>query len=64
LKAPKPIVAVCWRAGLSMRFALLLQQQLGQVQPTELLYPRGGTDYPLTKDELLWQLNFLGLKAR
>ena len=63
MKTGKPIVALCWRAGLTMRFALQLQKELGQVQARDLLYPRGGTDYPLTKDELIWQLEFLGLKA-
>ena len=63
MKAPKPIVALCWKAELTMRFALQLQKELGRVSAKELLYPRGGTDYPMTKDELIWQLEFLGLKA-
>lgn len=63
MQAPKPIVALCWRAGLSMRLALQLQRDLAQIPPKELIYPKGGTDYPLTRDELLWQLDFLGLKA-
>jgi uncharacterized protein (DUF2336 family) len=64
VKAPKSIVAICWKAGLSMRFALQLQQELGRVQPQDLLYPKGGTDYPLTKQEMEWQLDFLGLKPK
>jgi uncharacterized protein (DUF2336 family) len=64
LKAPKPIVALCWRASLSMRFALQMQQTLGQVQPAELLYPKGGTDYPLSVKDMEWQLEFLGLKKK
>ncbi len=63
MKAPKPIVALSWKAGLSMRFALQLQKEMGMVAAQELLYPRGGTDYPLTDDEILWQLEFLGVKA-
>jgi len=63
LKAPKPIVALCWKAELSMRTAFELQKNIGQVPPKELLYPRGGTDYPLSEEEILWQLDFLGLKA-
>jgi uncharacterized protein (DUF2336 family) len=63
MKAPKSIVALCWRAGLSMRFALQLQKEMGQILPKDLIYPRGGTDYPLTNDELVWQLEFLGLEA-
>lgn len=64
LKAPKPIVALAWHAGLSMRTALLLQKEMGHVRSQELIYPRDGTDYPLTDDEINWQLEFLGLKAK
>jgi uncharacterized protein (DUF2336 family) len=62
MKAPKPIVALCWHTGLSMRLALRLQQEVAQVPYKELLYPRGGTEYPLSEKEMLWQLDFLGLK--
>ncbi len=63
LKAPKSIVALCWKAGLSMRFALQMQQDLGHLQPQDLIYPKDGTDYPLTRKEMEWQLDFLGIKA-
>ena len=63
LKAAKPMVALSWKAGLSMRMALRLQQELAGIQPRELLYPRDGTDYPLSEDELNWQLDFLGVQA-
>jgi uncharacterized protein (DUF2336 family) len=62
-QAPKSIVALCWKAGLSMRVALQMQRDIGQVPPKELIYPKGGIDYPFTRDELIWQLEFLGLKA-
>ncbi len=63
LKTGKPIVALTWRAKLSMRFALRLQKEIGHVQPKDLVYPRDGTDYPLTHDEMVWQLDFLGIEA-
>lgn len=62
LKSPKPIIALCWRAGLPMRLALRLQQDIGQVPLKALIYPRGGIEYPLTDEEMLWQLDFLGLR--
>ena len=62
LHAARPVVALAWRAGLSMRFALRLQKELGQVQPRDLINPREGTDYPLTREELFWQLDFFGIK--
>ena len=64
LRAAKPVVALSWQAKLSMRFALRLQKELAQVQPKDLIYPREGTDYPLTHDELVWQLDFFGIKPR
>lgn len=62
MKAPKPIVSLSWAAGLSMRFALQLQKTVGQVQPKEMIYPKDGEGYPLSEDEIQWQLDFLGLK--
>ena len=59
----RPVVALSWKAGLSMRMALRLQQELALVPPKELIYPREGTDYPLTDEELRWQLEFMGFKA-
>lgn len=63
MKASKAIVALTWATGLSMRFALQLQKTIGEVQPKEMIYPKGGSDYPLTEDEIKWQLDFLGLKS-
>lgn len=63
MKSPKAIVALSWRAGFSMRMALHLQKEMGCVQPKDLLYPKDGTDYPLTQEEIDFQLDFLGLKA-
>lgn len=62
MNAPKPIIALAWHAGLSMRMALSLQKDMGLVPPRELVYPRDGTDYPLSEDDMNWQLEFLGLK--
>lgn len=61
MRAAKPIIAMAWKAGLSMRMALRLQQDIAQIPPKELIYPKGGTDYPLTREEIQWQLEFLGL---
>lgn len=63
MKAAKPLVAVAWKAKLSMRTAMQLQQELAGIPTTELLYARGGTDYPLDAGEIKWQLEFLGIKA-
>lgn len=64
MRAAKPITAMAWQAGLSMRMALRLQQEMAQIPPKELLYPKGGTDYPMTREEIKWQLDFLDLENR
>lgn len=61
VKAPKSICAVCWRAGYSARLALKLQQVFGAVKPSALIYPRGGTDYALTEEEMRFQLGIIGI---
>jgi len=62
MKHPKAIVALTWRAGLSMRMAFQLQKTIGQVQPKEMIYPKDGSDYPIDEEEIQWQLDFHGLK--
>lgn len=59
---PKAITAISWRAGLSARTALALQKAAAGIAPHQLVHPRGGTDYPLTEAEMLWQLEFYGAK--
>lgn len=58
----KPIVALCWKAGFPARMCVDVQRLAGRVQPKDLLYPKGGTEYPLTQDEIAWQLEFFGIK--
>lgn len=63
LKAPKSVTALAWGAGLSMRTALMLQKDVSYIAPKELIYPKDGTDYPLSEEDLTWQLEFLGIKS-
>ena len=53
----KGITALTWKAGLTMRSAMQLQLRLGGIPPGEVLNARGGTEYPLSSDEMTWQLN-------
>ena len=57
-KAPKAVVALSWRAKLSMRFAVELQKQLAKIPPKELIYPKSGQAYPLSEDAMLFQLDY------
>lgn len=60
---PKPIVALCWKAGITPRVCVDIQRLAGRLQPRELLYPKGGTDYPLTPVDIRWQLEFFGVRT-
>ena len=60
-KKPKLICALCWKAGLSMRFALRLQQEMANIPSKELVYAKDGSDYPMTAEEMDWQLEFIGV---
>ncbi len=55
----KGLVAVAWKAGMTMSAAAQLQLRLGRLPPEEILHepPEGG--FPLSEDEMLWQLEFL-----
>ena len=56
----RALVALSWKAGLNMRLAVELQKQLANIQPRDLVYARGGTDYPMPKDEMDDILELLG----
>ncbi|WP_114392358.1 DUF2336 domain-containing protein [Oleisolibacter albus] len=62
-QSPRGVTALCWKAGLSMRFCRQVQLRLATIPPTAVLNARNGTDYPMTETELKWQLEFFGLKA-
>jgi len=57
----RPIVALCWHAGLSMRAAIKVQTGAGRLAQKDLVPARNGVDYPFTRDEMLWQLDLFGI---
>ena len=56
----KGVVALSWRAGLGMRTAVQLQLRLARVPPATVIQARNGVDYPLSEDEMRWQIEFFG----
>lgn len=54
----KSILALAWRAGLSVGLATRLQQQLAGVAPAAVI-GAGASRYPLAADDLEWQLEFI-----
>ena len=54
------VVAIVWKAGLGMRLAMKVQMQIAQIAPGSVIKARDGVDFPLTEEELTWQLEFFG----
>ena len=57
-RSGKAITALVWKAGLSMRTALDVQQSVGHVLRQDLVLPRNGVDYPMNEEEMRWQLQY------
>ncbi|MEE8333030.1 MAG: DUF2336 domain-containing protein [Alphaproteobacteria bacterium] len=60
LASAKGITATAWKAGLSMRTAVQLQLKLVRLPPSKVLRPKDNDDFPMTEDEMVWQIEFLG----
>ncbi len=59
-QSPKGIVALAWKANLPMSLAEQLQQRLGRIAPNDVLEAKVGDQFPMTDDEMTWQLEFFG----
>tara|TARA_R110002124_G_scaffold287365_1_gene474240 strand:+ start:172282 stop:173616 length:1335 start_codon:yes stop_codon:yes gene_type:complete len=59
MRSAKSIVSLCWHCKLSMRFAFRVEQEIVHLQKDELIYPKGGSDYPLSEKDMKWQMEFL-----
>jgi uncharacterized protein (DUF2336 family) len=57
-RSAKAMTALAWKAGLPMRFAITLQARFGNVPTREILQAKDGIDYPLSEDDMVWQLDF------
>jgi uncharacterized protein (DUF2336 family) len=57
-RSAKAMTALAWKAGLTMRFSIMLQARLGNVPTREILQAKDGIDYPLSEDDMVWQLDF------
>nr|WP_209876499.1 DUF2336 domain-containing protein [Azospirillum soli] len=62
--APRAVTALVWRAGLSMQFARQVQLRLAQIPPKTALNAREGVLYPMSDDEMRWQLEFFGVEEK
>ena len=54
----KAVTSLCWKAGMSMRMAVSLQRKVAHIRPNSMLHPRSGNQFPLTEDDMEWQIEF------
>ena len=59
MRSAKAIVALCWKAEMSMRLATRIQMQLARIPPRDVLRATASDDFPLSADEMQWQLEFI-----
>jgi len=59
LRSPKSLISLVWKAGWTMRAGHAVQGLLGQLPPESILPPGSGGRFPLSIDEMEWQLAFL-----
>jgi len=62
-RSAKGVIALVWRAGLGMRVAFKIQSFVMKLVAGESLAARGGKDFPLTEEEMRWQLDYFGVPA-
>jgi hypothetical protein len=62
-RSAKPLVALVWRAHLSMRTAFKIQSFVMKLSGHELLPARGGVNFPLSKEEMRWHLAYFDISA-
>ena len=57
-QSAKGMVSIVWKAGLSMTLCTQLQARLLRLPASRTLHSRDG-GFPLSEDEMVWQLEFL-----
>jgi len=64
LRNAKALISLVWKAGFTMRAAMVMQALLGQLGPDALISAGPDAGFPLTTDEMQWQLEVLTQSAR
>ncbi|NQU72261.1 MAG: DUF2336 domain-containing protein, partial [Rhodospirillales bacterium] len=58
MASAKGMVALAWKSGLSMKLAMQLQLRLARVAPDAVLKAAKGDKYPMSDEDMDWQLEF------
>jgi uncharacterized protein (DUF2336 family) len=62
-RSAKPLTALVWRAGLSMRTAFKIQTFVMRLPADELIPARDGIGFPMPESEMRWHLSYFGVRA-
>lgn len=63
LRSAKGLVSLVWKAGFGVRVATMAQVLLGGIAPQAVLTGGSTGDFPLSTDEMRWQLDMLARPA-
>ncbi len=59
----RAVTALVWRARLPMRVSVAIQANVMHLKPPHLIPARGGSEFPLSEDEMTMLLDFFGIAA-
>lgn len=64
LRSAKGLVSLAWKAGFSMQAGSAMQVLLAGLAPGSVLKPGPGNSFPMSAQEMSWQVEFLSGKDR
>ena len=64
LRSAKGLVSLAWKAGFSMQAGYAMQVLLAGLSPGSVLKPGPGNSFPISVQEMSWQVDFLSGKER
>ena len=64
LRSAKGLISLAWKAGFSMKAGYASQVLLARLSPGAAIRPGPGNAFPLSVQEMCWQLDFLTGKDR
>ena len=59
LRSAKGLVSLAWKAGFGMRTAVVVQSLMARLAPNAVLQAGPGGTFPLSIEEMRWQIEFL-----
>ncbi len=64
LRNAKTLISLAWKGGFGMRAGVIAQAVLGQIAPSSMLAPSTNGGFPLSPEEMQWQIEVLNSTAR